>query len=237
MQDLPLLEGGAQRPVQSVLEIELAAPPDDVGEQVAVERRVVVQQGVEAQGVLGGDQLGQPNLSGREGSPLTGAQLVGWVRTIVPYPLEDHARSLLRAPVRSPVYAAPMTESALAAAVAAGYQFDGAALELGGLMLDATELSDVHIKIPLGMLNRHGLVAGATGTGKTKTLQLLAEQMFYLESRGIPEIEAEKLIVGGFFEPVIAEMPLESVRQRLRDIIQEKVGLPRLGQEAQRPGQ
>ncbi len=64
-----------------------------------------------------------------------------------------------------------------------------------------------------------------------------AEQMFYLESRGIPEIEAEKLIVGGFFEPVIAEMPLESVRQRLRDIIQEKVGLPRLGQEAQRPGQ
>ena len=64
-----------------------------------------------------------------------------------------------------------------------------------------------------------------------------AEQMFYLESRGIPEIEAEKLIVGGFFEPVIDEMPLESVRQRLRDIIQEKVGLPRLGQEAQRPGQ
>jgi hypothetical protein len=43
--------------------------------------------------------------------------------------------------------------------------------------------------------------------------------------------------VGGFFEPVIDEMPLESVRQRLRDIIQEKVGLPRLGQEAQRPGQ
>ena len=63
-----------------------------------------------------------------------------------------------------------------------------------------------------------------------------AEQMFYLQSRGIPEIEAEKLIVGGFFEPVIAEMPLESVRQRLREIIQHKVELPRVGKEAQRPG-
>ena len=56
-------------------------------------------------------------------------------------------------------------------------RFEGPALELGGLMLDATELSDVRVRIPLGMLNRHGLVAGATGTGKTKTLQLLAEQL------------------------------------------------------------
>ena len=44
-------------------------------------------------------------------------------------------------------------------------------------MRNATDLSDVRIRIPLGMLNRHGLVAGATGTGKTKTLQLLAEQL------------------------------------------------------------
>ena len=62
------------------------------------------------------------------------------------------------------------------------------------------------------------------------------EQVFYLMSRGIDRIEAEKLIVGGFFEPVIAEMPLESVRARLRDIVQEKVGLPRIGKGAQRPG-
>jgi Fe-S cluster assembly protein SufD len=62
------------------------------------------------------------------------------------------------------------------------------------------------------------------------------EQMFYLMSRGISEIEAEKLIVGGFFEPVIMEMPLESVRQRLRDIIQHKVELPRVGKQAARPG-
>ncbi|MEZ5096365.1 MAG: helicase HerA-like domain-containing protein [Nocardioides sp.] len=55
-------------------------------------------------------------------------------------------------------------------------------------MLNATDLSDVHIKIPLGMLNRHGLVAGATGTGKTKTLQLLAEQ---LSANGVPVFAAD----------------------------------------------
>src|SRR6201999_1543989 len=73
-------------------------------------------------------------------------------------------------------------------AVAPGYRFDGAVLELGGLMLDATTLSGVPIRIPLGMLNRHGLVAGATGTGKTKTLQLLAEQ---LSAAGVPVFAAD----------------------------------------------
>src|SRR5690348_11740093 len=76
----------------------------------------------------------------------------------------------------------------LATTVAAGYQFDGPALELGALMLDAEHLSDVHVKIPLGMLNRHGLVAGATGTGKTKTLQLMAEQ---LSAAGVPVVMAD----------------------------------------------
>ena len=75
-----------------------------------------------------------------------------------------------------------------AAEVAAGYAFEGPALELGGLMLDADTLADVHVRIPLGMLNRHGLVAGATGTGKTKTLQLMAEQ---LSAHGVPVFAAD----------------------------------------------
>ncbi len=74
------------------------------------------------------------------------------------------------------------------AAVAAGYAFEGPALELGGLMLDADTLASTHVRIPLGMVNRHGLVAGATGTGKTKTLQLLAEQ---LSTAGVPVFAAD----------------------------------------------
>jgi len=81
-----------------------------------------------------------------------------------------------------------MGDEDISAAVAAGYQFEGATLELGGLMLNATDLSDVHVKIPLAMLNRHGLVAGATGTGKTKTLQLMAEQ---LSAAGVPVFAAD----------------------------------------------
>ena len=82
----------------------------------------------------------------------------------------------------------PATVDPIAAAVAPGYAFEGTALELGGLMLNATDLSDVRIRIPLGMLNRHGLIAGATGTGKTKTLQLLAEQ---LSANGVPVFAAD----------------------------------------------
>ncbi|MDT0200497.1 helicase HerA-like domain-containing protein [Nocardioides sp. AE5] len=76
----------------------------------------------------------------------------------------------------------------IAEAVRSGYEFDGDALELGGLLVNETDAPGVPIRIPLGMLNRHGLVAGATGTGKTVTLQLLAEQ---LSSNGVPVFAAD----------------------------------------------
>jgi DNA helicase HerA-like ATPase len=72
-------------------------------------------------------------------------------------------------------------------AVRAGYAFDAPALELGALVNGAA-MPEVPIRIPLAMVNRHGLVAGATGTGKTKTLQLLAEQ---LSSAGVPVFAAD----------------------------------------------
>src|SRR6266699_1850140 len=105
-----------------------------------------------------------------------------------------------------------MTHNAVVAAVAPGYRFDGPALELGGLMLDETELSDVHIRAPLGMLNRHGLIAGATGTGKTKTLQLLAEQ---LAAAGVPVVVADiKGDLSGLSQPGTAS---DRVTQRAKD--------------------
>lgn len=83
---------------------------------------------------------------------------------------------------------ADKSSSPIAEQVAAGYRFEGPALELGGLMLDADQLVDVPVRIPLAMLNRHGLIAGATGTGKTRTLQLLVEQ---LSAQGVPVFAAD----------------------------------------------
>jgi DNA helicase HerA-like ATPase len=71
----------------------------------------------------------------------------------------------------------------LEAAIAAGYGFDAPGVTLGAAMAADQALPGAQVRIPLAMMNRHGLVAGATGTGKTKTLQILAEQ---LSAAGVP---------------------------------------------------
>lgn len=58
-----------------------------------------------------------------------------------------------------------------------GYTFSGASIIVGGAMLDSKPVANAQIKIPLKTLNRHGLIAGATGTGKTKTIQTLSEKL------------------------------------------------------------
>ena len=60
-------------------------------------------------------------------------------------------------------------------AVKAGYTFKGESFKIGCAMLDGEVVSGADVLIPFKTMNRHGLIAGATGTGKTKTLQVLAE--------------------------------------------------------------
>jgi len=67
--------------------------------------------------------------------------------------------------------------------LAAGYGFTDPSVTLGAAMEGKGIHQEPKIRIPLAMMNRHGLIAGATGTGKTKTLQLLTEQ---LSSQGVP---------------------------------------------------
>ncbi|MBJ8346734.1 helicase HerA-like domain-containing protein [Antrihabitans sp. YC2-6] len=72
--------------------------------------------------------------------------------------------------------------------IAAGYASEGAALELGTVVVDGVVDPQARVRIPLATVNRHGLVAGATGTGKTKTLQGIAEQ---LSRAGVPVVLAD----------------------------------------------
>jgi DNA helicase HerA-like ATPase len=66
-----------------------------------------------------------------------------------------------------------------------GYSFEGDSIILGTAVFDGTPQKEMFIRLPLSTLNRHGLIAGATGTGKTKTLQVLAEQ---LSAHGVPSL-------------------------------------------------
>ncbi|MFJ6410816.1 helicase HerA-like domain-containing protein [Streptomyces hydrogenans] len=102
------------------------------------------------------------------------------------------------------------------AEIAAGYAFEGPALELGAVLWDGVCHSDARVRIPLPVLNRHGLVAGATGTGKTKTLQLIAEQ---LSAQGVPVFLADiKGDVSGVSAP---GQDGEKVRERAAQVGQE----------------
>jgi hypothetical protein len=64
-----------------------------------------------------------------------------------------------------------------------GYKTKGDYIVFGSAMLNGETIKDAFVKVPLKTINRHGLIAGATGTGKTKTLQVMAEN---LSEKGVP---------------------------------------------------
>ena len=124
-----------------------------------------------------------------------------------------------------------------------GYSFKGESLLLGGAVLDGETQTGTWVHVPLKTLNRHGLIAGATGTGKTKTLQILAEQMASMgiptllmdikgdlsgvaqPSPGHPKIDERHLSLGFAFEPKGSTVELLSLSDepgvRLRATVTE----------------
>jgi len=98
--------------------------------------------------------------------------------------------------------------------MAAGYTLDEPAIVLGSPLLGDEVLPDVRVQVALAMLNRHGLIAGATGTGKTKTLQLMAGQ---LSKAGVPVFVSDiKGDVTGIAAPGDATNP--KVRERVASL-------------------
>jgi len=69
------------------------------------------------------------------------------------------------------------------AAMQSGYTFKTGGMQIGAAKLDGTVYPECPVRLPLKTMNRHGLIAGATGTGKTKTLQIVAEG---LSDAGVP---------------------------------------------------
>jgi DNA helicase HerA-like ATPase len=76
-----------------------------------------------------------------------------------------------------------MDKAKFADAIAKSYTFPSSTIFLGAGVLDGEIVKDAKVNLSLKMMNRHGLVTGATGSGKTRTLQVLAEQ---LSTAGVP---------------------------------------------------
>lgn len=100
--------------------------------------------------------------------------------------------------------------------IAEGNTFKGDYITLGSAMLDGETKTNSYVNVPLKTMNRHGLIAGATGTGKTKTLQVLAEN---LSEKGIPVLLMDiKGDLSGLAKPSPGHPKIDERH--------EKIGLP-----------
>ena len=107
-------------------------------------------------------------------------------------------------------------KEAFSAHINEGYACKGDSIVLGGAILDGQVVPGTQVKVPLKTMNRHGLIAGATGTGKTKTLQVISEQ---LSEKGVPVLLMDvKGDLSGIAMPG-EEKPFITERH-------EKIGLP-----------
>ncbi|WP_439583088.1 helicase HerA-like domain-containing protein [Dyadobacter bucti] len=109
------------------------------------------------------------------------------------------------------------------AAIQKSYHTDKPVIHLGSGILDGEIISDAKVNLPLRMMNRHGLVAGATGSGKTRTLQVLAEQ---LSAAGVPVFMSDiKGDLSGIAQPGKTTAVLEERSQILGTVFEPK-GFP-----------
>ena len=98
--------------------------------------------------------------------------------------------------------------TAFSETIAKAYAVDGGAIDLGRDVHQANLELEAVVRLPLATMNRHGLIAGATGTGKTRTLQLLAEQ---LSDAGVSVFAADyKGDLSGLGQPGAADGPAPS---------------------------
>jgi Cdc6-like AAA superfamily ATPase len=97
-------------------------------------------------------------------------------------------------------------------AIKTGYTFKGEAYKIGCGVLDGEVVGDASVLLPLKTMNRHGLIAGATGTGKTKTLQVLSE---ILSDASVPVVMMD--IKGDLSGIAAAGLENDKIKERVQN--------------------
>jgi len=116
----------------------------------------------------------------------------------------------------------PDTEKFLQA-IKDGYNIKGEFIKIGGGLLNGEVVKGADVLLPLKTMNRHGLVAGATGTGKTKTLQMITEA---LSDASVPVVVMDiKGDFSGIAEPGTENDKIKDRCQKL-DVIYQPTGFP-----------
>jgi len=106
------------------------------------------------------------------------------------------------------------------AAIQKSYQTSQPAIHLGSAILDGEIITEARVNLPLRMMNRHGLIAGATGSGKTRTLQVLAEQ---LSAAGVPVFMSDiKGDLSGIAQPGKSNAAIEERSKSLGTVFDPK---------------
>ena len=98
-------------------------------------------------------------------------------------------------------------------AIKTGYSFKGESCKIGCAVLDGEVVSDAAVLLPLKTMNRHGLIAGATGTGKTKTLQVLSE---ILSDASVPVVMMD--IKGDLSGIAAAGLENDKIKERVQKL-------------------
>lgn len=104
-------------------------------------------------------------------------------------------------------------KESFAGSIRSGYQFKGETVRIGRALLDGKIVEDADVYLPLGTMNRHGLIAGATGTGKTKTLQMISEG---LSDASVPVLLLD--IKGDLSGIAAPGTPNDKIAERVREL-------------------
>ncbi len=116
------------------------------------------------------------------------------------------------------------TKEEFVQAIQQGYTFKGESKKIGTAILDGKVVEGADVYLPLKTMNRHGLIAGATGTGKTKTLQVISE---FLSDASVPVLLLDiKGDLSGIAEPGIDNSKIEERCKLLNIISYSPSGFP-----------